>query len=72
MESTLAIMMVLGFVLVLAGYFLANRFKKKQQVNTTFLPATFISIQGIILYLSLLMKIVGIILLITGVMLGFS
>jgi hypothetical protein len=65
-------MMVSGLVLVLTGYFLSNRFKKKQQESTTFLPATFISKLGIILYLLLLMKIAGIVLVITSIMLRFS
>lgn len=67
MDLNLVIMMVSGLVLVLIGYFLSNRFKKERQES-----AAFITKQGIILYLSLLMKIGGIILLITGVMLGFS
>ena len=72
MELTLVIMMVSGLVLILTGYLLSNRFKKEQQEGTTFLPATFISKQGIILYLALLMKIAGIILMITSIMLRFS
>lgn len=71
MESNLAIVMLLGFVLVLTGYFLSNKFKMSAK-EATFLPATFISKRGIILYLSLLMKIAGMILVITGIIQMFS
>lgn len=72
MESNLAIVMLLGFVLVLTGYFLSTKFKDERQKGATFLPATFISKRAIILYLSLLMKIAGMILVITSIMLMFS
>ncbi len=72
MDANLALVMLSGLVLFVAGYFLSRRFKEERQAEPAFLPATFISGRGIIVFLSLLMKIGGLVLVLAGIMLMFS
>lgn len=66
------ILMMTGAIFILAGYYVSRKYNKKIQQDPGFLPAAFINRRGIIIYLSLIVKIIGIVFVVTGIMLKYA
>lgn len=61
-----------GFAMVFFGFYLPRRFKEFFSPPGHFLPATFLTIGGLLLYVLTIIRIIGAVLVVTGIMLIFT